>query len=107
MVAGKQLVTDMDTWFWADSAGPKESERPFEFSLIRSGDNVRVVLVSLLLVTALTTPALVTNRVALYTSLIIGVFLTLWTRFTADWLALRRQGQLGTGAVVVVIADFV
>jgi len=95
------------TWIWAEDERDTESTRPFEFSLIRSEDNVRVVLVMLLLITALTTPTIITNRVAAYTSLIIGVFLTLWTRYAADWLQLRREGQLGAGAVVIVLADFV
>jgi len=96
-----------ESWIWADSVSPEGRARPFEFSLIRTEDNVRVVLVMLLLVIALSTPAVVTNRVAAYTSLVIGVFLTFWTRYAADWLRLRREGQLGAGALVVVLADFV
>ncbi len=96
----------LDTWLSAETAGEDTRQRPFEFSLIRSEDNVRVVLVMLLLVTALTTPELVTNRVAAYTALIVGVLLTFWARWAADWLRLRREGQLGTGTVVIVLGDF-
>ena len=95
-----------DGWVWEESAGKEDKERPFEFSLIRSAGNVRTALLMLVLAAGMSTPLLVTNRVAAYTGIIIGVLLTLWTRYVADWLGLRRGGQLGMGAVIVVIADY-
>ncbi len=89
-----------------DEAAGDTAQIPFEFYLIRYEDNVRAALVILLLIAALTTPSLVTNRVAAYTSLIVGVFLTLWTRYVADWRGIRVSGKLGIGALVVVLADY-
>lgn len=95
-----------DGWIWSENADREDAERPFEFSLIRSAGNVRAALLILVLVAGIATPLLVTNRVTAYTGIIIGVLLTLWTRYIADWLGLRRGGQLGLGAVVVVMLDY-
>ncbi len=95
-----------DGWVWSESADKEDEARPFEFSLIRSVGNVRIALLLLLLAAGMSSPFLVTNRVAAYTGIIIGVLLTLWTRYVADWLGLRRGGQLGVGAVVVVMLDY-
>ncbi|MGC9318114.1 MAG: ATP-binding protein [Armatimonadota bacterium] len=95
-----------DDWVWADDQADYESSRPYEFSIIRAEDNVRIMLLVLLLAAGLAAPQLVTNRLALFTGLIVGAFLSMWTRYEADWLLLRRLGSLGQGAVVVVIGDF-
>lgn len=93
-------------WIWADSHADSDSSRPFEFSIIRAEDNVRIMLLVLLLAAGLAAPQLVTSRLALFMGLIVGAFLSMWTRYEADWLLLRRLGFLGQGAVVVVIGDF-
>lgn len=93
-------------WVWPDSKADHEEKRPFEFSIIRSEDSVRVALLVLLLIAAVAYPPLLTNHTVAYLGLVVGAFLTMWTCFEADWLDLRRHGLLGNGAVVVVIGDF-
>jgi len=92
-------------WAWAEAPSECEEERPFEFSIIRAEDNVRIAVLVLLLVCALSAPDLVTNRLLLYMGLLTGAFLSMWARFEANWLALRQLGRLGHGAVVVVLGD--
>lgn len=93
-------------WVWPDCPDDTESERPFEFSIIRAEDNGRIALLLMLLATALTAPHLLTNPLLAYTGLIIGAFLSLWTRFEARWAEYRRAGTLRNGAVVIVLSDF-
>jgi PAS domain S-box-containing protein len=88
----------------ADTRGV--AERFFELSIVRAQDNVRSALLILLLVVSLTSPAYTTNRISLYTSLIVGVLLTLWTRFAARWESIRADGYVTTAAGVVLLADF-
>ena len=92
-------------WAWAETPPECEEEHPFEFSIIRAEDNVRIAVLVLLLVCALSAPELVTNRLFLYMGLLTGAFLSMWTRFEANWLNLRQLGRLGHGAVVVVLGD--
>jgi len=78
-----------------------------ELSILRTTGNVRIVLLILLLVVALSSPIYVVSRLAVYISLVIGVLLTLWTRFAAQWAALRAAGQMKTAAGVVLLGEFV
>ncbi len=92
-------------WAWAEAPPECEEDRPFEFSIIRAEDNVRIAVLVLLLVCALSAPELMTNRLLLYMGLLTGAFLSMWARFEANWPALRQLGRLGHGAVVVVLGD--
>jgi PAS domain S-box-containing protein len=82
------------------------TERFFELSLVRAEDNVRMALLILLLIVALTSPTYVVSSVTLYTSLVIGVLLTLWTRFAARWGELRAAGHMATASGIVLLAEF-
>ncbi|MGC9316606.1 MAG: PAS domain-containing sensor histidine kinase [Armatimonadota bacterium] len=77
----------------------------FELSILRGVDNVRAALLILMLVVALTAPEYLASRVAVFTALIFGVFLTLWTRYAAHWDDLRSNGHLLNAAAVVLIGD--
>ncbi len=92
-------------WAWGEAPPDCEEERPFEFSIIHAEDNVRIAVLVLLLVCALSAPDLVTNRLLMYMGLITGSFLSMWARFEANWVTLRQLGRLGNGAVVVVLGD--
>ncbi len=92
-------------WVWAEAPPDREEERPYEFSIIRAEDNVRIAVLLLLLVCALSAPGLATHQTALYMGLLVGSFLSLWARFEANWLQLRQLGRLGHGALVVVLGD--
>ncbi len=92
-------------WARIGDAEDDAGERPYEFSIIRAEDNVRIGLLLLLMAAAAIGPELVTNHLVFYTGLIIGAFLSMWARYEADWLRLRRTGALTRGAVVVVLGD--
>ena len=77
----------------------------FELSLVRSVDNVRIALLFLILVVALASPGHMTNSLAVYTGLIIGVFLTLWTRYAARWNHIHESGRMDIGALVIMLGD--
>ncbi|MEA3402121.1 MAG: ATP-binding protein [Armatimonadota bacterium] len=77
----------------------------FELSILRGVDNVRAAMLILMLVVALSTPEYLGSRLAVYTALIVGVFLTLWTRYAARWDDLRTNGNLLNAAGVVLIGD--
>ncbi len=78
----------------------------FELSILRAQGNVRIALLILLLVVALSSPAYLASKLTLYTALIVGVFLTLWTRYAARWGELRARGHLRTAAGVVLLGEY-
>lgn len=92
-------------WIWTEVPSDYEEERSYEFSLIRAEDNIRIAVLLLLLICALVAPDLILQRTLFYLGLITGSFLSLWARFEANWVLLRRLGRLGHGAVVVVLGD--
>ncbi len=87
------------------SEGAPETEHLFELSILRTTGNVRIALLMLLLVVALSSPMYVANRLTVYISLVIGVLLTLWTRFEARWSAMHAEGQMKTATMVVMLGD--
>ena len=89
-----------------DSPEPSRFEGFFELSILRAEDNVRIALLILLLVVALTAPNYVVSRITLFTALIVGVFLTMWTRYAARWGALRAAGQVRTAAGIVLLGEY-
>ncbi len=93
------VATRNGTQLGADEAGF------FELSLVRSVDNVRMALLFLILVVALASPHGITSRLAVYTGLIIGVFLTLWTRYAARWNHIHEAGRMDVGALVILLGD--
>ncbi|MGD9495413.1 MAG: ATP-binding protein [Armatimonadota bacterium] len=103
-MAGCEVLTSGE-WVWAEATPAPEEERPYELSVIRAEDNVRIAVLLLLLACALGAPDLVSNRLLLYMGLLIGSFLSMWARFEARWSQLRQIGRLGHGAVVVVLGD--
>ncbi len=78
----------------------------FELSILRAEGNVRIALLILLLIVVLTSPIYVVCRVTLFTALIVGVFLTMWTRYAARWGELRAAGQVRTAAGIVLIGEY-
>lgn len=96
--SGSGLETIPDT--------PQEGGRGFfELSILRTVDNLRMALLVLMLVVVLASPAQIDSQLAAYTALIIGVLLTLWTRFAARWHELRAANHLATAAVVTLLGD--
>jgi PAS domain S-box-containing protein len=85
-------------WVWAGGGTEDETERPFELSIIRAEDNVRVALVLLLLPVGYAAPDLLTIPSAYSAGLMIGALLSIWAR-------LRRRGSLSGGATIVVLGD--
>ncbi|MGD9494688.1 MAG: sensor histidine kinase [Armatimonadota bacterium] len=77
----------------------------YEFSLFRAVGRVRIVLLFLMLLVALASPDRLTSPLAVHTGLIIGVFLTLWTRYAARWRELHEDGHLDLAALVVTLGD--
>jgi PAS domain S-box-containing protein len=92
-------------WVWAGGGTEDETERPFELSIIRAEDNVRVALVLLLLPVGYAAPDLLTIPSAYSAGLMIGALLSIWARYEADWARLRRRGSLSGGATIVVLGD--
>ena len=105
-MAAEQVGAPPD-WVWLGGEERCETERPFELSIIRAEDNVRVALVLLLLLVGYTAPNILTNPTAFSLGLMIGSLLSIWTRYEADWVRMRRIGSLAGGAVVVVLGDLV
>lgn len=83
----------------------KEEGGFFELSLFRAVGNVRVALLVLILIVALAAPQRLTSSLAVYTGLIIGVLLTLWTRFAAQWREIHADGGVDIAATIVVLGD--
>ncbi len=77
----------------------------YELSLVRAADTVRIALLFLILIVALTSPARMTSSLAVYTGLIIGVFLTMWTRYAAHWNHIHQAGRMDVGALVIMLGD--
>ncbi len=88
-----------------DAQLDEESGGFFELSLFRAVGRVRIALLFLILLVALASPDRLTNPLALHTGLIIGVFLTLWTRYAARWREIHENGHLDIAALVVTLGD--
>lgn len=76
-----------------------------ELTLVRAVGNVRIALLVLILVVALSSPSYLVSPLALHTGLIIGVFLTLWTRYAARWDELHRAGRIDIATLVIMLGD--
>jgi signal transduction histidine kinase len=105
------MVSDVESAMYSSAlaadTGSARAERPFELSMIRREDTVRVILMFVVLYVTLTAPESITDRIWLRTALLTAVLLTFWAQFAADWLGLRRGGQLDVGAAVVLLGDLV
>ncbi len=88
-----------------DAQLDEESGGFFELSLFRAVGRVRIALIFLIFLVALASPDRLTNPLALHTGLIIGVFLTLWTRYAARWREIHENGHLDVAALVVTLGD--
>ncbi len=104
LVAEYDNVNDRDHVSEAQEAPRLEGF--FELSILRAEDNVRIALLFVLLLVALTSPVYVVNRVSLFTALIVGVFLTMWTRYGAQWAVLRAAGHVRIAAGVVLLGEY-
>lgn len=99
----------------AETDGPGEAPQPtvstgeepqfFELSLFRAPGNVRIALLILGFVVVASSPDRVGIPLASYTGLIVGVFLTFWTRYAARWDDLSRSGRIDIAAIVVLLGD--
>ncbi len=103
-MATEQVAAPSD-WVWLGGEEHCGTERPFELSIIRAEDNVRVALVLLLVVIGYAAPGVLTNPTAFSVGVMVGSLLSIWARYEADWVRMRRIGSLAGGAVVVVLGD--
>ncbi len=92
-------------WLWIHNRSSNSGDRPYEQTIIKAEDAVRILLLIVLLVAGLVSKELVTGRLPFFIGLVYGSFLSLWARYEADWSLLKRLGNIPAGAAVLAIGD--